>query len=422
MFFIHCVRVRYTLCACCLVIFSVGRVQVLTGAADIVSWDDIIVDTAGGFSTSSGVYTVQQTGYYLTHFTAGILPFTPVTLTLDRNDSAVVPNVLMMAAGYEGEITVSRDDIQYWTAGQRVHLSSSNSLNGNSVYATSWSAVKLDNIMSPTMAFCLARTTDYPNSDSYMQFTDLMMELGCGVHCQTDRFIAPSTGIYFLSFNVAADDYWNYLSHISMQLMVNGAMTNSLLLIAVEQEYKDFASNSMLINLTENDVVQLYYEVNDVVMHFTDSHYQTALLGFRYEPVDGVKIAWHVTTQSDWVVEGLMDPLQFGYVIINEGGAWNPQTFTVTAPVSGVYWLKISGMSNMNDRSSQLDMILSVNGQRLISVVEKITQNSGNTRTHALAYHLTQGDRVTTLIPANSTLYCRDFSASFTGFLIQPDL
>ena len=132
--------VMMCLCTADVTVFSAVRALVFAtypGQDVVVPWDVVLVDTSGGFDSTKTVYTVPESGLYLTHFSAGIPPFSLMTVTLNGTTNS--PNILMTHDSYNGEMMTSRDDIQWWDKGQRVQLTTNGTLYSDGMFPTSWS-------------------------------------------------------------------------------------------------------------------------------------------------------------------------------------------------------------------------------------------------------------------------------------------
>ena len=404
--------------------FTAARASVLAGENEVVPWEVILLDTSGGFSADKSIFTVPETGFYLTHFSAGIPPNTPMTVTLAGDTNSASPNIIMTYNEYDGEMMTSRDDIQWWSKGQEVFLSSNYTLYSDGMSSTSWSAVRIDNIMKPVVAFCLTRTYDTNDYNSVLQFTNVMLSVGNALGVCTHQFVAPTQGTYFISFSVGfEEDYNGIQSNVNAYLQVNSD-TNTLLQLRsyYASNEKDMSSNSVLISLSEGDIVDVYYSSYSSDAHYSDEHYQTSLSGFLYEPVHGYNIAWNVATYCyGCSYIGPITAFPFDYVMLNDGGVWNPGSFVGTIAVSGIYWLKLTAMRSYSS-NSKLDMILTVNSQPIFNVMEKSTNAIGNVRSHSLAVRLKQNDQLHASVPQGYTVYTELRCTAFAGFLIYPDV
>ena len=158
-------------------VFTAVRARVPVGENGFIPWEIITIDTSGGFDLSKTIFTVPESGLYVTHFSAGFPAYTPMSVSLGGTTYSL--NILMTANIFNGEMMTSRDDFQWWGKGQQVYLSSNYTLNSEGMFQTSWSAVRIDNIMTSVVAFCLARTSDF-NSNSYtiLPFTNTMLTVG----------------------------------------------------------------------------------------------------------------------------------------------------------------------------------------------------------------------------------------------------
>ena len=54
-----------------------------------------------------------------------------------------------------------------------------------------------------------------------------------------------------------------------------------------------------------------------------------------------IQVAWCVARTSSST--GVMDPLVYNRILVNEGNAWNPDTNTVTIPYTGYYLIHYGG-------------------------------------------------------------------------------
>ena len=180
-------------------------------------------------------------------------------------------------------------------------------------------------------------------------------------------------------------EVYSSLSFIRLYVRVGNTVRSSVYLDSLMSDFqKDSSSNSVLLQLNKGDDIYLDYYSHSYD-HYSDKHYQTALSGFLYEPFHGFNIAWSVTYSSTTTFTGSIAAFPFNSVWLNNGGVWDNGSYAATILVSGIYWLKLAGMSPQLT-SSQFDMILSVNSQSIINVMEKITNGGRNVRSHSIAF------------------------------------
>lgn len=132
----------------------------------------------------------------------------------------------------------------------------------------------------------------------------------------------------------------------------------------------DVSSQAVLLKLSAGDVITLRLNEGPV---YSDENYQTSLVGFLYEPVNVVKVAWSL----GYVGGSNVGPanVNFDSVLLNEGGAYNDSLGTVEIVLPGKYYLKIS--TACGDSANKLKIAVLRNGVQLFNVIEKT-----NTRTN----------------------------------------
>ena len=259
-------------------IFTVVRNRPLVGSHEVAPWYEIIVDTMGGFDLNKTVFTVPQSGLYLTHFSAGILPYSNIppytNMTVTLHGTAKSPNIMKTENGYNGEMMTSRDDIQWWDVGQRVYLSSNYTLSSDGTFQTSWSAVRIDNIMTSAVAFCLARTSNLAeNYITPLPFTNVMLSISSAREIDSHQFVALKYGTYFIMFSIALNAY-TISSYVSAYLQIDGNI-KSMVYLSYPQTIneRDISSNSVLLRLNEGSVVDLHYQSSYITDIYSNKHY-----------------------------------------------------------------------------------------------------------------------------------------------------
>ena len=392
--------------------FSAARVSTLPGANNQVSYQVILVDTVKGFDDTKTTYSVKSAGIYFIHMSAGVPAYQKLSYSL-RNASSS-PNILLNHTSFDGEIVTSREDIQFLPTSEKLHTSSSHTLYSDTMLQTSWSGFKIDDVMNMKVIFRVARTTSYAVMDTYLPFDQLLINVGQAWDSCNNQLVIPTSGIYFLSFSSAS---------------VENTIHRVLLFINEENTFRTFilntfsgtdvSSNSVILKLNASDIVKLYLTQGPI---YSDINYQTSFLGFLYEPTAGQAIAWTLSFPYN-LHSYLYGPtnVNFTEVLLNEGSAWDSIGGFVRVPTSGLYYLKLSGTSWPVEY--QFNLILSVNGNILMNVMEKINviRTSVNLRSRSIITHLKEGDQLVVFVPAGYNAYSVKYDVTFVGFIVQPD-
>jgi hypothetical protein len=312
-------------------VFSAARTTSYVTSAAQLPFNVILVDTENGFDSSKTYYTVQQAGYYMFHFSAGVPARQRLNMAL-RNASST-PNIILTHTTFDGVVVTSRDDIQYVNEGQRLYISSDYPLMSDSMMQTSWSGLRLDGLYSPLILFRAARTTTQQNIGN-VTFDKMLINVGGGWDACNSRFVAPRDGIYFFSWSSASvtntvhavNLYLNNTPSYNCQSIVDITTVQT-------QPHNQHCYSSQPVTLSRCDQIwSLYSDVN----------YQTSFLGFLYEPIAGNKAAWSLGFNGQAYGP---TTIPFNSLLLVEGVTWNSSTRQLTILTAGTYYLKLSGVA-----------------------------------------------------------------------------
>ncbi len=398
-------------------VFSAVRKTVLFGATNPVPFEEVLIDTYNdtefGFDSTNSYYTVPAPSFYFTHLSAAVPAATQLSFTL-RNATRQ-PNLLLSHTAFDGEVTLSRDDIQWFEANQRLYISSDYTLYSDSLQQVSWSGFRLGFVSHPAIAFSVARKTDFGDKGARVIFDQVFFSLEGAWDPCNNQFKAPEQGIYFLSWSSASVP--NEIH--TMSLYVNGGYKARSHIHGDYFNGVDTSSQSIVIGFNKGDVAYLVLSDGPAYgpIH-SDDNYQTAFMGFYYSPVSGQRISWCLLVTGEFV--GPINPVLFDYVMQREGFNWDTSTSSVVIPVDGLYYIKLAGNGLLNEY--RFNLVLMLNGEPLFNVMEKVTvlREHENLRNRALITRLKQGDTLTVSLPAGYQIYGEYSDVIFAGFLITP--
>jgi hypothetical protein len=394
-------------------VFSAVR-ETPIAASNVLPFNEVLVDTADGFDSSMTTYTAKSSGFYLMHFSAGVPSYQRLAYYL-RNGSTT-PGIFLSHTSYNGQLVISRHDIQYVHENQNLYMSSDYPLYSDGLLQTTWSGFNLDTLMYSLVVFRAARTSNF--TESTIVFDEMLINIGHGWdECNESQFVVPRAGIYFLSWVSA------FVSNGCGELMlyINGVEHSEAIICAGNYSGIDTSSRTTLLFLNALDVIT-FIRFGSAI--YSDSYYPTSFIGFLYEPQHNQQIAWTLSFPSGELIY-LYGPIviNFTEVALNEGSAWNATSASIQIPVSGLYYLALSGVSYPVEY--KFNMILTLNGQPFINVkeeVDNLVKNIWyNVRSRSHIVHLERGDELVAIIPAGYNAYSDLRHTSFSGFLVQPD-
>jgi hypothetical protein len=150
----------------CVSVFSAVR-NAPIAASNVLPFNQILVDTAGGFDSSKTTYTAKSSGFYLMHFSAGVPSYQRLAYYL-RNGSTT-PGIFLSHTSYNGQLVSSRHDIQYVSENQSLYMSSDYPLYSDSLLQTTWSGFNLDSLMDSLVVLRAARTSNFDRIDGCLR-------------------------------------------------------------------------------------------------------------------------------------------------------------------------------------------------------------------------------------------------------------
>ena len=390
--------------------FSAIRVTSLVGANSPVPFEVLLIDTDEGFDSTKSIYTVKSAGLYFMHLSAGIPAYEMLRYTL-RNASTS-PNILLTHKAFNGEVVTSRDDVQYLSEGQAVYTSSDYTLYSDIMRQSTWSGFNLNNIMSHLIVFRVARSSPYSIDDSYIPFDKLLINIGQGWDSCNNQFVVPRSGIYFLSWSTASSP--NTSQEVYLQVNYESKARSFI----TKDYYNgiDTSSHSLLLPMDEGDKIKMYLARGTQV--YSDGNYQTSLTGFLYEPVHRQIVAWTLSFTVGTQIN-ILGPqiVHFTAVLLDSYLVWNKESAKVVIPLDGVYYLRLSGGSNVG----QANLVLSVNGQQVMNVMEKLEGDATgkwNLRSRSLIIRLQIGDELMVIVPTGYHSLAHFNDLTFLAFLL----
>jgi hypothetical protein len=312
---------------------------------------------------------------------------------------------------FDGELVMSRDDIQYLGEGQTIYMSTDYPLYSDSMMQTTWSGFRIDEVMNPLVLFRAAKTTNHVGVGT-ISLDSLTVNVGGAWNPCTNQFVAPIDGIYFFSWSTAS--VVNTTHSVSLRVGNINRVTSGIM--GGNFNGNDVSSQATMLNLTAGSQVTLHLSTGTNV--YSDINYQTSLVGFLYEPTSAQKVAWSLGTDAGQLFGPLT--VSFDVTLVNEGGAWDAASpDLVTIPVTGTYYIVLSGGTSL--RNYKLNMAVLVNGELLFNIMEKVTTrtSSYNVRSQALIVSLRQGDILQVGIPAGYNTVSTNNELMFVGFLLS---
>ena len=395
--------------------FSVVRLTSKTAAnkSQVLGWEMFSVDIQSEMDLLTGELRNMREGIYMNHISAasyenrymGIsLRWYSYSCSAGNQVSVSMPDIMPETSGVAWLSYYIGSGIISYMTDYPVYSDSTG-------FQTSWSMFRLNELIQPLVAFGVA-LIDYTtyHAPNVLPLDRHLVDAGNGWDENRNVFIVPVSGIYFLSFTTMSNEDARHRVEIQVNQvpLMAVSLTNT-------QQHMDTNSNSVLASLSTGDIVRAFISQGSVYS-FCDG---VSFMGFLYEPIHGIKVAWSVHRTTSAV--GPLEPVSFDYVMVNVGCSWNNASSSVTVPVSGVYYLHIN---TGKVPTKKVNFQVMWNGNPYINFFTEYTYHDGTeTRGRAIMTNLTQGDSLHIKLWNGTEVYSDIYKqTSFSGFLIYPNI
>ncbi len=265
----------------------------------------------------------------------------------------------------------------------------------------------LDNIMTTVVGFNLGLSKTQSTLGT-LRYDVINVDTHNGYNATTGQYTVPVSGNYFISILSAANENSNSTHYVN--LFVGSSSVTIQYMYDTRHWGVDSLSSSIMVGLNLGD--RLYASLGNGPV-YSDIRYQTALLGFLYQPIGIVPLSWSVACEQSYV--GQVDPVPFDVVFVNQGQGWDIVANTYTVIADGVYYIDITAGMVANF-PTKLELL--VNGVVQTNILrESSNHNNIDTRSRSIILRLTQNQVVRLRLPTGYRLYSNTARVTkFTGF------
>ena len=300
----------------------------------------------------------------------------------------------------KGAYTTSRDYIvPLQSKHDKLSLSSDTKLFSDIYWQTSFAGFYINNIVNPLVTFSFGLSISLVSSnitDKNIPFDVINIDTHNGWNRSRNTYSVKVSGLYVISYSLAAV----VGNELFVPLQVNQntvAEIRSFIGGSNVGDGIEILSKTLVLRLNETDhIAAVLCQHNGRI--YSDIRCPTSMKGFLYKPYQGKPVSWRVVImQVDLCTSGLLDPVKFDEVFVNDGSGWNETSNSFVAPLPGVYYLQISaGMCD--DKPTKMELM--VNGYPKINVYRQFTKEIfWDTRSRAVILRLLPGDKLHIRLP-----------------------
>ena len=368
--------------------------------------------------------TIFQTGLYWFHLSAGIPANTKAGCTIVGLNNKI--GVVKDNTAYQND-QVTSDGLSWITSGTKLSVVTNYSLfSSSSVGETAWLWFRLDTVMQQLVAFCVVKIAAQSISVAgghpvQMTYDTVIVNEGNGWSINTNTFVAPKTGYYFISFGVVALSAKKSCLKLALTSDTSNNFESNCILETSVHNGSEIARAAVLLSLSANTAISCY------IFPYTEFNYNGAgstsyvyMQGFLYNPSAGPKVAWSVVRKLG-NFQGPLDPIQFDTIYVNEGNPWNNASNMITISSSGLYVIDLTTyLTGYTGNGNENLQVFMNNNPVVVISLNSVGLNDGLTRSRSILIKLIIGDRLRVVAPTSGSYYLSNFAGVhvFTGFLL----
>ena len=402
-------------CSACVEFYVSSRQSVAAGASPI-TFDTQVLNCNATFHNVTKLVTVFQTGLYWFHFSAGIPNATRTSVRLNgaTNKAGIFKN---NTAFTNDQSTV--DNLQWVLGPSELSLSTDYNLDSGEYQQTAWLGFRLDTIMSPLVAFFVARESPMESqtlpNNTLLNYDKVLVNEGNAWKSLNNTFIAPLAGVYIFSYTTPN----NNSKQCKISIFINSFESFQACLCERIHDSVEFSRALAVVSLQANDIVSFHAGLTSVC---SDDPFIMSVQGFYYNPISNRQVVWSVNKGLCGNFSGPIAYLSYPVVFTNVGNAWNGNDSKVYINTAGTYFIDLNsyfcGSAFFGDGNLKIQAML--NGQTVIDITIPRIIKDCISRSRSVLYPLKEGDTLWVTIPTSSGGYWSNERGlqSFAGFLL----
>ena len=261
-------------------IIFVSRSSSTSSATNPVPFNCISVNYQQRWNTASHSYTMNAAhgllwvGLIASSKSAGI----PIEYILTK-DGAEMAGIKVMSTSHNEKLNTGREFALKMHSSETLSVKSNYALSSDSVFQTGLTVFSLsDAMISPVMAFCVARNETLSGSANPIPFTVDVYNEEFHYNQTSHAFQAKSSGIYYFSFSVGVEQR----KTTEIILYKTGKPFASLVRESTSHNGNSTLSRSIMMTLESGDTVHIVNNRNETAL--SSKLIETSFSGFKYEP------------------------------------------------------------------------------------------------------------------------------------------
>ena len=267
---------------------SAWRTSSFFSASDPVTFDTVGANIGGMWDSHTHKFTMKaEQGVFYVGMNAGVIGTKALNFVLMKS------NLRFSSCSHTYIVSVwadstSRDIILRLNESETLHFTSSTGLYSQNDVFTNIAIFNIVELMSPDndpVVFSVARNSMLEGNVDPVTFNQILFNHNSHYDVSTNKFTAPSSGIYFFTLSVGVTGGLP----VELMLYVNDVPFTSIIRESTARKGTDVIGRSIMMNLNKSDTVHVGNKRNTLA--YSSQLLETSFGGFKYEPVHHNKVS-----------------------------------------------------------------------------------------------------------------------------------
>ena len=267
---------------------SAWRTSSVSSAANPVPFDTVGSNIGNMWDSNTHKFTMKaEQGVFYVAMDAGVMYGRRLNFVLQKSNKPLASCSHTYTVQYNADST-GRDIILKVNSSETLHFTSSTGLYSNNNAYTNIAIFNIAELMSSDndpVVFSVSRNSMLGGTANPVTFNQILFNDYFHYDVSTNKFTAPSSGIYFFSLSVGVA----YQIPVEFMLYVNDVPFTSIIRESTAHTGTDVIGRSIMMNLNESDKVHVVN--NDNKMAWSSELLETSFAGFKYESAKGKKVS-----------------------------------------------------------------------------------------------------------------------------------
>ena len=267
---------------------SAWRTSKVSSAANPVPFDTVGANIGNMWDSDTHKFTMKaEQGVFYVAMNAGVIGGKALNFVLIKSDQPFASCSHTYTVQYITDST-GRDIILRMNESETLHFTTSTGLFSNNNAYTNIAIFNIAELMSPDndpVIFSVARNSMLGGNVNPVTFNQILFNDYSHYDVSTNKFTAPSSGIYFFTLSVGVTGGLP----VELMLYVNDVPFTSIIRESTARTETDVIGRSIMMNLNKSDTVHVGNKRNTLV--YSSQLLETSFAGFKYEPVHHNKVS-----------------------------------------------------------------------------------------------------------------------------------